>query len=275
MTAPAIRVREVRAKSILTKSNIPGVDFCVNPYVGCAHACRYCYARFMKRFTGHDEPWGEFVDVKVNAVELLRKRLASMRNKEGHVLVGSVTDAYQPLERKYELTRGILRELAASPFDVTVLTKSDLVTRDVDVLAECERCDVEFSLNGVDAEVAAALEPGAASPDRRVAALKALGEAGVATRVFVSPILPGLTDLRAIFGAVAGSVDGISAETLNVGAADWPRLAAAFEELPGGAALFQKFWKNAREPEYWDDVEREFGKLGREFGVPLGGFYRH
>jgi DNA repair photolyase len=273
VTAAAIRVREITAKSILTKSNIPGVDFCVNPYVGCAHACRYCYARFMKRFTGHDEPWGEFVDVKVNAVPLLHKRLASMRNPQGHVLVGSVTDPYQPLEGKYELTRGVLRELAASPFDVTVLTKSDLVVRDVDVLAEFERCTVEFSITGVDEGVAAALEPGAASPARRLAALRELNEAGVATRVFVSPILPGLTDLRAVFEAVRGYTGGISAETLNVGAADWPRLAAAFEKnFPD---RFPAFRGKARSPEYWDGVEREFRKLSREFGVRPGGFYRH
>jgi len=273
VTAVPITVREILAKSILTKSNIPGVDFCVNPYVGCAHACRYCYARFMKRFTGHDEPWGDFVDVKVNAVELLHKRLASMRTGEGHVLVGSVTDPYQPLERSYELTRGVLRELAASPLDVTVLTKSDLVARDVDVLAECERCDVEFSITGVDEEVAAALEPGAASPARRIAALRKLHEAGVATRVFVSPVLPGLTDLRALFEAVRDYADGISAETLNVSAADWGRLAAAFAEyLPG---RFREFRRLARSPAYWDDVEREFGELAREYDVPVGGFYRH
>jgi DNA repair photolyase len=273
VTAAAIQVREIRAKSILTKSNIPGADFCVNPYVGCAHACRYCYARFMKRFTGHEEPWGEFVDVKVNAVELLRKRLASMRKQEGHVLVGSVTDAYQPLERKYELTRGILRELAASAFDVTVLTKSDLIARDVDLLAEFERCTVEFSITGVDAEVAAALEPGAASPGRRLAALRELHQNGVATRVFVSPILPGLTDLRAVFEAVRGFAGGISAEALNVRAADWPRLAEAFAEyLPG---RFLEFRRKARSPEYWDDVEREFRGLAREYDVPLGGFYHH
>jgi DNA repair photolyase len=273
VTAAAIRVREITAKSILTKSNIPGVDFCVNPYVGCAHACRYCYARFMKRFTGHDEPWGEFVDVKVNVGALLHKRLASMRNPQGHVLVGSVTDPYQPLEGKYELTRGVLRELAASPFDVTVLTKSDLVVRDVDVLAEFERCTVEFSITGVDEGVAAALEPGAASPARRLAALRELHEAGVATRVFVSPILPGLTDLRAVFEAVRGYTGGISAETLNVGAADWPRLAAAFEKnFPD---RFPAFRGKARSPEYWDGVEREFRKLSRGFGVRPGGFYRH
>lgn len=275
MTAPAILVREIRAKSILTKSNIPGADFCVNPYVGCAHGCRYCYARFMKRFTGHDEPWGEFVDVRVNAVELLHKRLVSMRDQGGLVLVGTVTDAYQPLERKYELTRGILRELAASSFDVTVLTKSDVVVRDVDVLADFERCEVEFSITGVDERVAAALEPGAASPARRLAALRKLHEAGVATRVFVSPILPGLTDLRAVFEAVRGLAEGISAETLNVVAADWGRLAAALEKLPGGADLFREFWKSARSPAYWDDVEREFAALAREFGIPLGGFHRH
>jgi DNA repair photolyase len=275
VTAAAIRVREIRAKSILAKSNIPGADFCVNPYVGCAHACRYCYARFMKRFTEHEEPWGEFVDVKVNAVELLRRRLASRREPRGSVLVGSVTDPYQPLERKYELTRGILGELASAAFDVTVLTKSELVTRDVDVLARGERCEVEFSITGVDAEVAAALEPGAAPPAGRVAALRTLHEAGVATRVFVSPILPGLTDLRAVFEAVRESAGGISAETLNVGAADWPRLAAAFEKLPGAAERFRKFWKYARSPAYWDDVEREFEALAREHDLPLGGFYRH
>jgi DNA repair photolyase len=206
-------------------------------------------------------------------VALLHKRLASMRNPQGHVLVGSVTDPYQPLERKYELTRGILRELAASPFDVTVLTKSDLVVRDADILAEFERCTVDFSITGVDEEVAAALEPGAASPARRLAALRKLHEAGVATRVFVSPILPGLTDSRAVFEAVRGLTGGISAETLNVSAADWARLAAAFGEyLPG---RFRDFRRKASSPAYWDDVEREFRELAREYDVPLGGFYRH
>jgi DNA repair photolyase len=268
-----MQVGEIRAKSILTKSNIPGVDFCINPYVGCAHACRYCYARFMKRFTGHDEPWGEFVDVKVNAVALLRKRLGSMRNPQGHVLVGSVTDAYQPLERKYELTRGILRELAAAAFDVTVLTKSDLVVRDADILGELERCTVEFSITGVDGEVAAALEPGAASPARRLAALRKLHESGVATGVFVSPILPGLTNLYGVFEAVREFTGGISAETLNVRAADWRRLAAAFKKtFPD---RFPAFRENALSPDYWDGVEAEFERLSVEFEVPSRGFYRH
>jgi DNA repair photolyase len=268
-------VREVAARSVLNKSNIPGVDFAVNPYAGCAHACVYCYARFMKRFTGHEEPWGDFVDVKVNAPQLLQKRLASMRNPGGHVVIASVTDAYQPLERKYELMPGILRALAASPLDVTVLTKSDLVARDVDVLRGMERCRVEFSLGGVDDGAAAVIEPGAASPTRRLAALRELRENGVPTGVFISPILPGLTDLRSIFREVHEYAAGVSAETLNVRAADWPRLSAAFEKLPDGPARFRAFWKDARSPAYWDGVEREFNELIREFGLPPGGFYRH
>ena len=97
------RIREVQAKSILSKSGIPGVMYCVNPYVGCAHACIYCYATFIMRFTGHTEKWGSFVDVKTNASELLNKQLK--RAQRGTVMLSSVTDPYQPAETKYKLTR--------------------------------------------------------------------------------------------------------------------------------------------------------------------------
>src|SRR3972149_9738911 len=96
-------IREIKAKSILTKSGIPDVDYCVNPYIGCSHGCRYCYATFMKRYSGHTQEWGSFVDVKINAPEILRKQLK--RAKRGRILISSVTDAYQPIESKYKLTR--------------------------------------------------------------------------------------------------------------------------------------------------------------------------
>ena len=103
-------VNEINARTILSKSGIPGMDYCINPYVGCAHACKYCYATFMKRFTGHIEPWGSFVDVKINAAELLRRQLK--RSKRGRVMLSSVTDPYQPVEEKYRLTRKCLEVLA-------------------------------------------------------------------------------------------------------------------------------------------------------------------
>ena len=124
-------IREVQAKTILSVSKIH--DYVVNPYVGCQHACSYCYARFMKRFTGHQEPWGEFVDVKINAPELLSKEI--LKKKVGNVWVSGVCDPYQPLEAKYQLTRRCLAILAQHDWPVVVQTRSPQVLRDID----CDR----------------------------------------------------------------------------------------------------------------------------------------
>lgn len=267
-------IREIVSSSILTESKLPESDYCINPYVGCAHACVYCYARFMKRFTGHTEPWGEFVDVKVNAVELLRKRLHSMRAKKtGVVLLGSVTDAYQPLERKYALTRGILRELATAGFPVSILTKSDLVVRDIDILKSFESCSAGLTITTMDDSVRAIIEPRTASAGRRVDALRQLHESGIPTYVFIGPILPGITDLRAIFSSVVGLVDTVWGEALNIRAGNWKNLEATIEaHFP---ALLPNFRELVRDSGYWNEVEQEFRSLSEEFGVPLVGFYRH
>ena len=132
-------IKEVTAKSILNKSKI--FDYCLNPYTGCQHNCKYCYARlFMKRYSGHAEPWGQFVDAKVNAPELLKKQL--VRAKRGDVWISSVTDPYQPLEAKFELTRQCLMELVKKQFPVSIQTKSDLVLRELDLIQELEEIQV-------------------------------------------------------------------------------------------------------------------------------------
>ncbi|MCG2686361.1 radical SAM protein, partial [Candidatus Parcubacteria bacterium] len=125
----------IQCKTLLTKSRLPEADYCINPYIGCSHECVYCYSRFKKRFTGHTEKWGEFVDIKINAPEVLEKQL-SRNPKKGVALLGSVTDAYQPVEKKYKITRAILKVLLKYDFPVSVLTKSDLVTRDVDLFKQ-------------------------------------------------------------------------------------------------------------------------------------------
>ena len=127
------QIKTIQCKSVLTRSRLPEVDYCINPYVGCLHGCIYCYARFMKRFTGHTEKWGKFIDVKINAPEVLEKELSRSPEK-GTVLLGSVTDAYQPIERKYKITRAILEILLKHHFPISILTKSDLVVRDIDLL---------------------------------------------------------------------------------------------------------------------------------------------
>lgn len=266
-------IKKIEAKSILTESNLPEADYCVNPYVGCAHGCVYCYARFMKRFTGHTEPWGEFVDIKANAIQLLKKRLRSMPDQKGALLLGSVTDAYQPLERKYEITRGLLKELIGGGFAISILTKSDLVVRDIDILKQFKDCEVGLTITTMNDEVRAKLEPRAASVNKRIDALRLLHESGISTYAFVGPIFPIFTDLRAIFNSVHGLVDTIWGEALNIKGGNWTSLQAALAQyFPDSLSSFEKM---ARSSDYWDAVEKEFRDLCDEFKIPLVGFYRH
>lgn len=186
--------REVECKSILTKSGIPGVDFSLNPYVGCAHACAYCYAPcIVNRFRGRQEPWGSFVDIKVNAPAKLRRALRRVNQEV--ILLSSVTDPYQPLERKTGLVRACLAEISTSSAQVSILTKSDLVTRDMDILGAVSWAEVGFSISTADDAIARALEPGAPPPSRRFAALERLSAAGLRTWVFIAPAIPGIGEL--------------------------------------------------------------------------------
>jgi DNA repair photolyase len=182
-------IREKRVKSILSKSGIPGVDYCVNPYVGCSHACKYCYATFMKRFTGHKEDWGTFVDVKVNAPEILNRELK--RARAGHVMISSVTDPYQTaMEGKYKLTRQCLEALLPHRFSIGILTKSPLVLRDLDLLRQLKEVEVGFTVTTDRDEIRKLFEPNAPPIEARVQALKTLHENGIRTYAFIGPVLP-------------------------------------------------------------------------------------
>jgi len=183
-----LTIKTISSKSILNKSKI--FDYCVNPYTGYQINCRYCYARlFMKRYSGHKEPWGEFVDVKINAAEVLEKQLA--RAKKGVVWISSVCDPYQPIEKTYVVTRRCLEVLAAKQFPVNIQTKSTLILRDMDILQEFEHVEAGFTITTDDEAVAKEFEPGATPIKQRIAALKKLRSAGIATFAFIGPILPG------------------------------------------------------------------------------------
>ena len=181
-------IREIKAKSILTKSGIPGVDYCVNPYVGCSHGCRYCYATFMKRYTGHTEPWGGFVDVKINAPEILQRQLKRARN--GRVMISSVTDAYQQIESKYKLTRQCLEILLQNQSPVDILTKSPLVLRDMDIIKKFKDIEVGITITTNDEEIRKVFEPNAPSIIARMRALKTLHDNRIKTYAFIGPALP-------------------------------------------------------------------------------------
>jgi len=181
-------IKEIHARSALSKSGIPGMTYCINPYVGCSHACQYCYATFMKRFTGHLEPWGSFVDIKVNAPEILRRQLR--RAKKGTVMLSSVTDPYQPVEGKYKLTRKCLEALEQFQFPVSILTKSPLVTRDIDIISKIKDASVGLTITTDDEKMRKIFEPGAPSIQARIEALQKLHKAGIDTYVFIGPVLP-------------------------------------------------------------------------------------
>ncbi|MCX6649766.1 MAG: radical SAM protein, partial [Candidatus Bathyarchaeota archaeon] len=171
-----MEIGEIRCKSILGRSGIGGMDYAVNPYLGCGHACAYCYARFMRRMGHPGEAWGSFVDVKVNAVERLREEAA--KKPRGRVLLSSVTDAYQPIEAKYRLTRGCLEVLLEHGYRVDVLTKNDLVLRDLDLLRRFDEVEVGFTITALDDAVRMAFEPGASSIQARLDALKRFSDEG-------------------------------------------------------------------------------------------------
>jgi DNA repair photolyase len=207
-------VKEVKAKGILSKSQI--YDYALNAYVGCQHNCVYCYARFMKRFTGHREPWGEFVDVKINAVELLAREVK--KKKKGDVWISGVCDAYQPLEKKYRLTRGCLEILVENGWPFTVQTKSPLVLRDLELLKKAANCEVGFTITTADERMRRIFEPGAPPVAERVEALATLHAAGIKTFVMIAPLLPGAEGLVAL---LKGKVDSVLIDRLNYHYADW------------------------------------------------------
>lgn len=207
-------IKEKKAKTILSASKIH--DWVVNPYVGCQHGCSYCYARFMKRFTGHKEPWGAFVDVKINAAELLAAELK--KKKRGSVWVSGVCDPYQPLEASYEITRQCLEILAETGWPVIIQTRSPLVLREIDILKEMRHVEVGLSIPTADEAVREIFEPQAPPIRERIEALGEIRQAGIKTYAMVAPLLPGAEGLAEL---LRGKIDYLLLDRMNYHYADW------------------------------------------------------
>ncbi len=207
-------LKEVQSKTILSASQV--YPYVINPYIGCQHNCSYCYARFMKRFTGHTEPWGQFVDVKIQAPDLLRREIT--RRKPGRVWISGVCDPYQPLEAKYRLTRQCLEILSQHGWPVTVQTRSPLVLRDIDILKEGKDFEAGLSVPTADDGIRKLFEPSAPPIKERVRALSELHRAGIRTYAMIAPMLPGAEGLAEI---LAGKVDSVIFDRMNYHYADW------------------------------------------------------
>ncbi len=209
-----MRIAKIRAKNILSRSKIGSGGYTVNPYVGCPHGCIYCYAEFMRGVTGHEEAWGEFLDVKDFDTASLVKFAASHSNER--VFMSSVTDCYNPYEARFGATRKVLETLAGSDVNLQILTKSSLVTRDIDLLQTMPNVRVGVSLSVVDESLRRMLEPRASSVAARIAAIKKLCAAGVKTYIFVAPIFPQITPVFDIISHCGDAADEIWFDRLNL-----------------------------------------------------------
>lgn len=205
-----VKIEHINVKTVLTKSNLPIAGYSVNPYVGCTHACRYCYACFMKRFTGHEEPWGTFLDVKH------WEAIKNPRKYDGQtMIVGSVTDAYNPVEEQFCRTRAFLGQMKGSRINLIITTKSDLVLRDLDLIKTFLSPLVSWSVNTLDENFKNDMDK-AVSIERRIAAMKRCHEEGIRTTCFISPIFPGITEVFDIIERIKDFCDYIWLENLNL-----------------------------------------------------------
>jgi DNA repair photolyase len=267
-----MKIKEIQARSIITKSNLPGADYVINPYIGCAHSCIYCYARFMKRFSHHAEPWGRFVDAKVNAPELIPARSGKYRGKS--VFLSSVTDAYLPHERKYRLTREILKNLIPLQPHLAVQTKSDLVLRDIDLLRQFKKCEVGFTVTTLNDNLRKETEPFASPVKNRIKALEKLKEAGIKTYVFIGPILPFLTDWKKIVIKTKHCADFYIFENLNVVGPVWNSVRKWIETRhPELGEKYRSiyFCKN----DYWHKKKEEIKKFCKKRKLDCRIYFHH
>jgi DNA repair photolyase len=209
-----MKIKEILAKNILSRSKV--YEYTLNPYIGCGHGCSYCYARFMKRFTDHKEDWGKFIDVKINAPELLDKEIKKKVAKR--VWISGVCDPYQPIEGKYGLTRRCLEILIENDWPVTIQTKSPLVLRDLELLKRSNKIEVCLTITTIDEKIRRIFEPFAPSIEKRVNALARLHSEGIRTQVMIAPILPGAEGL---VNELKGKVDSVIIDRMNYHYGDW------------------------------------------------------
>ncbi|WP_338096211.1 radical SAM mobile pair protein B [Methanorbis rubei] len=256
-----MEIKPIETKDVISKSNLPVCDYSANPYVGCPHACKYCYASFMKRFTHHPEPWGSFLDVK-HWPEI--KNPQKYAGKE--IFIGSVTDPYHPYEEQYGRTRALLEQLVGSGAKISIATKSDLVLRDLELIKSFPDARVSWSINTLDENFQSDMDE-AVSIERRLAAMKAFHSAGIRTTCFISPIFPGITDVKEIIVQVKGQCNLIWLENLNLrGSYKSVIMEYIQQKYPKLLPLYREIY-NQNDHRYWKLLDAELQAYAAEIGL--------
>jgi len=264
-----VKVKEIQVNDLITASKLPAADFVINPYVGCTNACRYCYASFMKRFTNHPEPWGEFIDVKICDKPLNTKKLIGKS-----VFLASVTDPYNDFEKEYKQTRKVLEQLVGVNCVLSISTKNELILRDIDLLKQMKNLVVSFSINTTNEDFRADMDKG--SPiHRRFAALKTLHENGIKTAAFISPLFPEITEWKDIVTRSKDFIDEYWFENLNLrGSYKHTILEYIKQKHPGVAPLYDSIYNKVHKA-YWTNLMTEIKQFCKEQGVKMIDYFHH
>ena len=264
-----IAEKKIRAKDYLTKSNLPASDYVINPYVGCPHACKYCYASFMKRFTGHNEKWGDFIDIKECDKPINTKKLNGKS-----VFLSSVTDCYNQYEKKYRITRNILEQLVAADCQITISTKSSLILRDLDLLKRFSHLKVSFSINTLDESFRNTMDC-ASSIQERLNALKTLYSNGIYTVLFLSPIFPYITNCKGIIDFTKTFVKEYWFENLNLrGTYKKEILDYISSHYPNLLQEYQKIYLH-KDMTYWCELTNELNDYCNKLNVKYENYFYH
>jgi DNA repair photolyase len=265
-----VAITERAVANLLSKTKVPAGDYAVNPYIGCPHKCLYCYADYMRRFTNHREKWGDFLDIKYCSKKINVNRL---ENKE--IIFSSSTDAYNPFEKQYRITRKILEQFADTNVKITILTKSDLLLRDIDLFKRMPRVQAGVSLNTLDDSVRKALEPRAASIERRLDAVKILHDNGIRTHIFLSPMFPVITDFKKIIKTCARFTSEFWFENLNLRGSLRPAvLRYIYENHKNLVPLYDDIYK-FKNTSYWRDMKNEIAQFCKKNGIQYRDYFYH
>lgn len=241
-----------RVKDYLNKTKLSTLDYVINPYVGCPNRCLYCYASYMSSFSKHCESWGEFIDVK-----LTRKKINTFKIKNKKVMISTVTDPYNSYEKKYEITRMIMEQLVNSEADLSVVTKSKLVLRDIDLFKKMKHVKVALSICLLDESLKSQLEPCSSSIAERIETLKILKANGIKTVVFIAPIIPMITDYKKIIEVTREFTDEYWFDKLNLRSSFKTKMFQFIrEKYPIFYSVFDNIYNN-KTNEYFDQISSE------------------
>ncbi len=267
-----IKIREIQCKSAIGKCGFPGGGLCINPYVGCQHSCVYCYSRFMRRFTGHTEKWGTFADARINIVEVLRKQLHSSRFKGQQIYIGTVTDPYQPIEASYRLTRGILKVLLNYRNPVSILTKSDMVLRDLDLLKGFKEIDINLTINTLNKEWEKLVEPHSSTVKQRLKTAKRLISQGIPVIAMMGPYWPIFTDAEALFGEFKkAGIGHVFTESFNTTGGNWTGVGKVLKDhYPQSLSEIQEILFNKNKfYEFYNEAENKVEGLSKKYKIAV------